>query len=107
MPKITFIEHDGTTHTVDAELNSTVMEAALRNGISSIVAECGGGCTCATCMVYVDDAWTDIVGPPSADEEEQLDSAFDVKPNSRLTCQIKVTDALDGLIVRTPAYQGR
>jgi 2Fe-2S ferredoxin len=107
MPKITYIEHDGTVHTVEAELGSTVMETALKNAVSSIVAECGGGCTCATCMVYVDDAWTDVVGPPSAEEEEQLDSAFELKPTSRLSCQIKVTDALDGLIVRTPAYQGR
>jgi 2Fe-2S ferredoxin len=107
MPKITYIEHDGTVHTVEAELGSTVMETALRNDVASIVAECGGGCTCATCMVYVDDAWTAIVGPPSAEEEEQLDSAFEVKPSSRLSCQIKVTEALDGLVVRTPAYQGR
>jgi len=107
LPKITYIEHDGTTHTVDAEVGATVMETALRHGISAIVAECGGGCTCATCMVHVDEAWTGIVGPPSADEEEMLDAAFEVKPNSRLSCQIKVTDELDGLIVHTPSYQGR
>jgi 2Fe-2S ferredoxin len=107
MPKITYIEHDGAVHTVEAEIGSTVMETALRNSIASIVAECGGGCTCATCMVYVDEAWSAVVGPPSADEEEQLDSAFELKPTSRLSCQIKVTEALDGLIVRTPAYQGR
>jgi 2Fe-2S ferredoxin len=107
MPKIIYIEHDGTRHTVDAELGSTVMETALRNDVASIVAECGGGCTCATCLVHVDDAWSAIVGPPSDEEEEMLDSAFEVKPTSRLSCQIKVTDALDGLIVYTPAYQGR
>ena len=107
MPKITYIEHDGAVHTVEAEIGSTVMETALRNDVSSIVAECGGGCTCATCMVYVDDAWSAIVGPPSADEEDMLDSAFEVKPTSRLSCQIKVTQALDGLIVHTPSYQGR
>jgi 2Fe-2S ferredoxin len=107
MPKITYIEHDGTRHTVDAELGSTVMETALRNDVASIVAECGGGCTCATCLVHVDEAWSAIVGPPSSEEEEMLDSAFEVKPTSRLSCQIKVTDALDGLIVYTPAYQGR
>ena len=107
MPKITFIEHDGTTHTVEGEIGSTVMETALRNDVSSIVAECGGSCTCATCLVHVDEAWSPIVGPPSADEEYQLDSAFEVKPTSRLSCQIKVTEALDGLVVRTPSYQGR
>jgi ferredoxin, 2Fe-2S len=107
MPKITFIEHDGTKHTVDAELGSTVMETAMRNDVGSIVAECGGSCTCATCLVHVDDTWSPIVGPPSADENDMLDSAFEVKPTSRLACQIKVTEALDGLIVHTPAYQGR
>ncbi len=107
MPKITYIEHDGSTHTVEAELDSTVMETALRNGIASIVAECGGGCTCATCLVHVDEAWSAAVGPPSAEEEDMLDTAFEVKPTSRLSCQIKVTAALDGLIVRTPSYQGR
>jgi 2Fe-2S ferredoxin len=107
MPKITFIEHDGTVHEVEAELGATVMETALRNDVSSIVAECGGGCTCATCHVYVDEAWTAVVGPASANEEAELDAAFEVRDNSRLSCQIKVTQALDGLIVRTPSYQGR
>ena len=107
MPKITFIEHDGTVHTVEAELGSTVMETALRTTSSSIVAECGGACTCATCLVHVDEKWSAVVGPPSAEEEDMLDFAFEVKPTSRLSCQIKVTEELDGLIVHTPAYQGR
>jgi 2Fe-2S ferredoxin len=107
MPTIIFIEHDGTVHKVEADIGSTVMETGLRNDVASIVAECGGSCTCATCLVHVDDAWSAIVGPPSAEEEEMLDSAFEVKPTSRLSCQIKVTQALDGLIVHTPAYQGR
>jgi len=107
MPKITFIEHDGTEHTVEATLGNTVMETALAKSVPGIVAECGGSCTCATCMVYVDEAWTERVGARSPEEEDQLDFAFDVKPNSRLSCQIKVTDELDGLVVRTPAYQGR
>ena len=107
MPKITFIEHDGTQHTVDAEIGSTVMETALKNDISSVVAECGGGCTCATCLVHVDEAWFEVVGKASEDEEYMIDSAFEVKPTSRLSCQIQVTEKLDGLIVRTPAYQGR
>jgi len=107
MPKITYIEHDGTTRTVEAEVGATVMETALKNDVPGIVAECGGSCTCATCLVHVDEAWTGKVGTRSDEEEDQLDNAFDVRPNSRLSCQITVTDELDGLIVRTPSYQGR
>jgi len=107
MPKITFIEHDGTVHTVEAELGSTVMETALKNDIGGIVAECGGSCTCATCLVHVDEKWFAVVGPPSAEEEDMIDTAFEVTETSRLSCQIKVTEELDGLIVRTPSYQGR
>jgi len=107
MPKITFIEHDGTRHEVEAEIGSTVMEAALKNDIGGIVAECGGGCTCATCLVHVDEKWSPIVGTPHPEEDQMLDAAFEVKPTSRLSCQIKVTDALDGLVVYTPSYQGR
>lgn len=107
MPKITFIEHDGTVHALEAEIGSTVMEVGLRNGVASIVAECGGSCTCATCLVHVDEAWSAIVGPPSADEEDMLDTAFEAKSTSRLSCQIIVTQSLDGLVVYTPGYQGR
>lgn len=107
MPKITFIEHDGTVHEVDAELGATVMEVALKGGVGGIVAECGGACTCATCLVHVEPEWMARTGARNAEEEDQLDFAFDVKPNSRLACQIKVTEELDGLVVRTPAYQGR
>jgi ferredoxin, 2Fe-2S len=107
MPKITYIEHDGTSRTVEADVGATVMETALKNDVAGIVAECGGACTCATCLVHVEEAWLDKVGTRSAEEEDQLDFAFDVRPNSRLSCQIKVTDALDGLVVHTPAYQGR
>jgi len=107
MPKITYIEHDGTTRTVEAEVGATVMETALKNDVPGIVAECGGSCTCATCLVHVDEAWTGKVGTRSDEEEDQLDNAFDVRPNSRLSCQITVSDELDGLIVHTPSYQGR
>ena len=107
MPKITYIEHDGTRHTVEAEIGASVMETALKGGVTGIVAECGGSCTCATCLVHVDEAWADKVGTRSEEEEDQLDFAFDVRPNSRLSCQIKVTPELDGLVVHTPAYQGR
>ena len=106
MPKITYIEHDGAVHTVEAEIGSTVMETAQRNNVTSIVAECGGSCTCATCLVHVDEAWSAVVGPPSAEEEDMLDFAFEVKPNSRLSCQIKVKPELEGLIMRVPSRQG-
>jgi 2Fe-2S ferredoxin len=106
MPKITYVEDGGTERTVDAEVGATVMETAIRNGVPGIVAECGGACSCATCHVHVDEAWSEKVGPPSPMEEDMLDFAFDVKPTSRLSCQIKVTDDLDGLIVRTPSQQG-
>jgi 2Fe-2S ferredoxin len=107
MPKITFIEHDGTARTVEGEIGSTVMETALKNDVPGIVAECGGSCTCATCLVHVDQAWADKVGTRSEEEEDQLDNAFDVRPTSRLSCQIVVTEELDGLVVHTPSYQGR
>ena len=106
MAKITFVEHDGTKHTVEGEVGSTVMETALKNGVTSIVAECGGSCTCATCMVHVDEAWAERLTPRSAEEEDMLDFAFDVQPTSRLSCQINVTEELDGLVVHTPAQQG-
>jgi ferredoxin, 2Fe-2S len=106
MPKITYIEHDGKKRTVDAPVGSTVMENAIKNGVPGIVAECGGACSCATCHVHVDEAWKEKVGPPSPMEEDMLDFAFDVRPTSRLSCQIKVTDELDGLVMHTPAQQG-
>ena len=105
MAKITFIDHGGESRTVDAENGATVMETAIKNGIPGIEAECGGACACATCHVYVDEAWTEIVGAPSPMEEDMLDFGFDVKPNSRLSCQLKVSDQLDGLVLRTPERQ--
>lgn len=105
MAKITYVESNGTRHDVEAENGSTVMENAIRNDVPGIVAECGGACTCATCHVYVDDAWSDKAGGPSAMEEDMLDFAFDVKDSSRLSCQIKVTDELDGLVVHVPENQ--
>ena len=106
MPKITFIDAQGESRSVEAETGSTVMEAAIREGIPGIEAECGGACACATCHVYVDEAWTDKVGQPAPMEEDMLDFAFDVRPNSRLSCQIRIKDELDGLVVRTPSRQG-
>ena len=106
MPSITFTDSTGTSRTVEAEAGSTVMETAIRHRIPEIVAECGGACACATCHVYVDDAFMAVVGKPSGMEEDMLDFAHEVKPNSRLSCQIKVTPALDGLRILTPDRQG-
>ena len=105
MAKITFIDAGGTERGVDAKLGSTVMEVAIRNAVPGIEAECGGACSCATCHVYVDESWMPKVGKPGPMEEDMLDFAFEAKPNSRLSCQIKMTDALDGIIVRTPSKQ--
>ena len=106
MPKITYIEANGTRYETEAENGATVMETAIMNGVPGVVAECGGACTCATCHVYVDEAWSDVVGPPSAMEEDMLDFAFDVRPTSRLSCQIKVRDELNGLVLHVPSRQG-
>jgi ferredoxin, 2Fe-2S len=105
MTKLSIVAFDGTRFDIDAENGSTVMENAIRNSVPGIEAECGGACACATCHVYVDDAWTEIVGAPEPMEEDMLDFAFDVRPTSRLSCQIKVRDELDGLVVRVPERQ--
>ena len=106
MAKITFIEHSGAERIVEAKDGQTVMEAAVSNDVAGIEAECGGACACATCHVYVDGTWLEAVGSPAPMEEDMLDFAFDVRPNSRLSCQIKVSPALDGLVVTTPERQG-
>jgi ferredoxin, 2Fe-2S len=105
MAKITFVQPDGSQQTVTASAGVTVMEAAKVNRIAGIEAECGGACACATCHIYVQQAWVDKVGKPASMEEDMLDFAFDVRPESRLSCQIKVTDALDGLVVTVPGKQ--
>jgi len=105
MVKITYIDDAGTPRTVEAQVGATVMETAIKNGVPGIEAECGGACACATCHVYVDEAWREKVGPPAAMEEDMLDFGYDVRPNSRLSCQIKVSEELDGLVVRTPERQ--
>lgn len=105
MAKITFIQPDGASQTVDGDNGMTVMETAKKNLIPGIEAECGGACACATCHVFVDEAWLDKTGKPAQMEEDMLDFAFDVRPNSRLCCQIKVSDSLDGLVVRVPEKQ--
>lgn len=105
MAKITYITHDEATFEVTADTGATVMSAAVRSMVPGIEAECGGACACATCHVYVDEAWQAKVGGPSPMEEDMLDFALEVKEGSRLSCQIKVTDDLDGLVVRVPEEQ--
>jgi 2Fe-2S ferredoxin len=105
MPKVTYIEHDGPERVVDVHSGLSVMEGAIRNNVAGIDADCGGACACATCHVYIDEAWRDVIGKPSAMEESMLDFAEEVAPNSRLSCQIRVSEALDGLIVRLPRSQ--
>ena len=105
MAKITYVEHDGTEHVIEVKSGLSVMEGAVKNNIPGIDADCGGACACATCHVYVDDAWREKTGSNSAMEESMLDFAENVEENSRLSCQIKVSDALEGLIVRMPESQ--
>ncbi len=105
MAKITYIEFNGTEHTVDVKPGLSVMEGAVRNNVPGIDADCGGACACATCHVYIDPAWRAATGERSDMEESMLDFADNVKDNSRLSCQIKVSDELDGLIVSTPERQ--
>jgi len=106
MTALTLVAFDGTRFDLDAENGSTVMENALRNGVPGIEAECGGACACATCHVYIDEAFTALAGEPEAMEEDMLDFAFDVRPNSRLSCQVKMRAELDGLVVYVPERQG-
>jgi 2Fe-2S ferredoxin len=105
MAKITYIEHDGTEHVIDVKPGLSVMEGAVKNNIPGIDADCGGACACATCHVYVDEAWRGKTGEKSAMEESMLDFAENVQDNSRLSCQIKVSDDLDGLRVTMPESQ--
>ncbi len=105
MPTITYIEFDGTRHVVAGEPGSTVMRAAIDNGVPGIDADCGGECSCATCHVIVADEWIDVVGKPHDMEESMLDLNPEREGNSRLSCQIDVTEAIDGLVVQLPEFQ--
>lgn len=105
MPKIHFIEHNGTEHVIDAEPGKTVMQAATENLVPGIVGDCGGACSCATCHCYVDPAWTDKVDARNENEEIMLEGVMNTEANSRLSCQITIKAELDGLVVRMPASQ--
>jgi 2Fe-2S ferredoxin len=105
MTTITYVEHDGTEHVVDVKDGLSVMEGAVKNNIPGIDADCGGACACATCHVYVDEAWRGRLNGQSDMEVSMLDFAENVLPESRLSCQLKVSGALDGLVVRLPESQ--
>ena len=106
MTKITYIEHNGKSHTIDVENGLTVMEGAVQNDIPGIDADCGGSMACATCHVYVKEDWLDKLPTKEDGEEDMLDMAYEPKQNSRLSCQLIVSDELDGLIVNIPSKQG-
>lgn len=105
MPKITYIEHDGTERQVDAEVGKSVMQTAVDNLVSGIVGDCGGCCSCATCHGYIDENWAAKLPAKSENEAMMLEGALHVQDNSRLTCQITITPELDGLVVRLPETQ--
>jgi 2Fe-2S ferredoxin len=104
-PRITFIEHNGSSHSVEARTGATAMQAAVDNLIPGIVGDCGGSCSCATCHAYVAPEWVERVGPAGEDEAEMLSGALDVRSNSRLACQIKISEELDGLVLLLPESQ--
>src|SRR3546814_14671649 len=106
MPKITFVEFDGSSHSVEAEAGVSVMEAARDGNVPGIEAECGGACACATCPVYIDDEWLAITGPAGETERELLALVEDFEESSRLSSHIDITDAMDGLMVRLPEAKG-
>ena len=106
MPKITYIEHNGKSHTLEVANGLTVMEGAVQNNIPGIDADCGGSCACATCHVYVDEKWFNKLANKESAEEDMLDMAFEAKSSSRLSCQLTVSEELDGLVVNMPSKQG-
>ena len=105
MAKITYIEHNGKSHSLDVENGLTVMEGAVQNNIPGIDADCGGGCACATCHVYVEEKWLNKLPKKEPSEQDMLDLAIEPTSSSRLSCQIIVSDELDGLVVKMPSKQ--
>ncbi|MBD9562276.1 MULTISPECIES: 2Fe-2S iron-sulfur cluster-binding protein [unclassified Pseudomonas] len=105
MARITFIEHNGKRIEVEAQSGDSLMKVALANGVEGLTAECGGCLSCATCHAYVDDDWVDRIPSPTDEELVMVECAVDARPNSRLTCQVVVSDDMDGLVVHLPASQ--
>ena len=106
MPKITYKDYQGNSKTIEVDKGFTIMEGAIQNDIPGIDADCGGSMACATCHVYVQDDWYDKLSTKEDGEEDMLDMAFEPKKNSRLSCQLTVSDELDGLVVNIPSKQG-
>ena len=106
MPKITYKDHQGNSKTIDVDNGLSVMEGAIQKEIPGIDADCGGSMACATCHVYVSDEWINKISKPEDAEIDMIDMAYEPKKNSRLSCQIIVSDELDGLIVNLPERQG-
>ena len=106
MPKITYIEHNGKSHTLDVPTELSVMEGAVQNNIPGIDADCGGSCACATCHVYVDEKWINKLPTMENAEQDMLDMAFEPNQFSRLACQLTISDNFEGLIVKMPSKQG-
>ena len=105
MARITFIQPDGSAETVEIANGLTVMEGAIENDVTGVVAQCGGSCSCSTCHCYVADGWMSALPPPDEEESGLIEFAWEPRESSRLTCQIRVTDALDGLVLHVPAEQ--
>ena len=105
MPQVTYIEHDGTEHRIELQDGLSVMRGAVDNGVPGIDADCGGECACATCHVFVEEPWLALTGTPGELEASMLSFAATAQPNSRLSCQITMSAALDGLVVRLPEAQ--
>ena len=105
MPKITYIEHSGKAHTIDVANGLSVMEGAVQNNIPGIDADCGGSMACATCHIYVKEEWFNKLPKKEDGEEDMLDMAFEPKKNSRLSCQLMISEKLDGLVVDLPEKQ--
>ena len=106
MPKIMYIEHNNKSHEIEVSNGLSVMEGAVQNNIPGIDADCGGSCACATCHVYVDEKWFNKLPKKESAEEDMLDMAYEPSKFSRLTCQITVTDELNGMVVKMPSKQG-
>ncbi len=107
MPTVTYVEADGARHVIDVPVDENIMHGAQYNNVPGILGECGGGCSCATCRCYIDEAWMAKVGGPASDAERDLLIGADdeLKPNARLSCQITMTPELDGLVVHMPEHQ--